>query len=177
MILAHERSKQYASILTSTRGLVFFGVPHRGSDIASLGKFAAKLLEVAQLGFGTNTAFVEALTRNSDTFAHISQQFIERGADIPIRTFYETDKLGNQLVGRYCFSAQHIDVCFTDMLKVVDKDSACLNLPNEISVGVAGANHRYVCKFSYTTSQKYLPVWRAIKKLVDSALTDPNACI
>ncbi len=102
MILAHERSKQYANLLASTRGLVFFGVPHRGSDIARLGNFAANLLEMAQLGFGTNTNFVEALKRNSETFAHISQQFIERGADIPIRTFYETERLGNQLVCSHC---------------------------------------------------------------------------
>jgi hypothetical protein len=83
------------------RGLVFFGVPHRGSDVAFWGSFAANLLKITQLGFGTNTRFVEALKRNSETFADISQQFIERAANLPIRTFYETEKLLNQLVCRY----------------------------------------------------------------------------
>lgn len=87
-------------MLDSVRGLVFFGVPHRGSDIAYWGNFAANLLKITQLGFGTNTSFVEALKRNSATFADISQQFIERGANLPIRTFYETERLWNQLVCR-----------------------------------------------------------------------------
>jgi hypothetical protein len=81
--------------------LVFFGVPHRGADIAYWGNFAANLLKITQLGFGTNTRFVEALKRNSAIFAEISQQFIERGDHLPIRTFYETEKLLNQLVCSY----------------------------------------------------------------------------
>src|SRR6266487_1347591 len=64
----------------------------------------------------------------------------------------------------------------TNVRQIVDKDSARLNLPNEIAVGVAGANHKSICNFSRADSQKYLPVWRAIKSLVDSALVDPNAC-
>jgi hypothetical protein len=62
-------------------------------------------------------------------------------------------------------------------LQIVDRDSACLNLPNEIAVGVAGANHKSICKFSRADSQKYLPVWRAIKNLVDSALVDSATCM
>jgi hypothetical protein len=87
-------------LLDSVRGLVFFGVPHRGSDIAFWGNFAANLLKITQLGFGINTSFVEALKRNSTTFADISQQFSELGANLPIRTFYETEKLWGQLVCR-----------------------------------------------------------------------------
>lgn len=98
MILAHERSTHYADLLNSIRGLVFFGVPHRGSDAAVWVTFAANLLVYAQLGFGTNPNFVKALQSNSQTFADISQQFIERGANVAIRTFYETNKMGNRIV-------------------------------------------------------------------------------
>ena len=101
MILAHERLSHYASLLSNVRGLVFFGVPHRGSDVAYWGAFAANLLKIMQLGFGTNTRSVKDLERNSATFANISQQFIERGANLPIRTFYETEKLLNQVVCIY----------------------------------------------------------------------------
>lgn len=62
-------------------------------------------------------------------------------------------------------------------MKIVDKDSARLNLPNEIAVGVAGADHKSICKFSRVESQKYSPIWKAIKKLVDSVLVDPHTCI
>src|SRR5436305_4047914 len=54
--------------------------------------------------------------------------------------------------------------------QIVDKDSAVLRLPNEIAVGVAQSNHKMVCKFDHRDSQKYRPVWMAIKALAESAL-------
>ncbi|KAI9769306.1 MAG: hypothetical protein M1839_003757 [Geoglossum umbratile] len=98
LILAHERSRHYSNLLNTARGLVFFGVAHRGSDIAYWDIFAANLLKVTQLGFGTDNSFVEALRRNSATFADISRQFIEHSANLTIRTFYETKKLLNRCV-------------------------------------------------------------------------------
>jgi hypothetical protein len=59
----------------------------------------------------------------------------------------------------------------------VDKGSASLGLLNEMAVGVAGANHGTLCKFSDAKSQKYLPVWKAIEKLVDSAVNDSAPCM
>jgi hypothetical protein len=51
----------------------------------------------------------------------------------------------------------------------VDKTSACLNLDNEIAVGIAGANHRSICQFSHADSEKYAQVYRAIRQLVGFA--------
>ena len=98
MIIAHERSSLYARVLDSVQALVFFGVPHRGSDLAYWSTYAARLMSTVQLGLGTNKSFVEALTRNSQTFADISQSFIERAASLKIRTFYETERLYGYLV-------------------------------------------------------------------------------
>lgn len=102
LILAHERSSVYGDLLNSVRGSVFFGVPHRGADAAYWADFAANLLKITQWGFGTNTSFVAALKRNSRTLADISQQFVERATRLEIRTFFETEKLYNQLVCRVC---------------------------------------------------------------------------
>ena len=101
LIIAHERSKYYADLSNSVRGLVFFAVPHRGSDSAYWATFAANLLRSLQLGFCTNPNFLKALQRNSETFSNISKQFIERGETLEIRTFYESKKIWNQLVCRY----------------------------------------------------------------------------
>jgi hypothetical protein len=60
--------------------------------------------------------------------------------------------------------------------QIVDKYSARLGLPNEIAVGIPGANHKTMCRFKDVESQKYLPVWKALKKLADSAVTDPAPC-
>ena len=56
------------------------------------------------------------------------------------------------------------------LTQIVDRNSARLGLANEIAVGIAGADHRTICKFSDINSQKYSPVWRAIKKLSDTAV-------
>lgn len=52
----------------------------------------------------------------------------------------------------------------------MDKDSAKLGLPNEIALGIAGSNHRTMCKFESAQSEKYSPVWIAIVTLAQSAL-------
>jgi hypothetical protein len=98
MILAHERSNHYGDLLQHVRATVFLGVPHRGSDVAYWATFAANVLQLSQLGLRTNPAYVKALQRNSPTFANISTQFIERAAPLSIRTFYETERMGNQVV-------------------------------------------------------------------------------
>lgn len=98
MILAHERSSRYGHLLENTSAAVFLGVPHRGSDLAYWADFAARLLQFGQLGFRGNPTFVAALQRNTPTFQNISAQFVERAASLSIRTFYETERMGNQLV-------------------------------------------------------------------------------
>ncbi|KAL8925462.1 MAG: hypothetical protein Q9172_002224 [Xanthocarpia lactea] len=150
IIRAHERSQHYGGLLQSIHGIVFMGVPHRGADSARWASLVANILQVGQLGLGTNTNFVEALKRNSPTFSDISRQFVERAKLLTIRTFFETERWGNQVI--------------------VDKDSAVLNLPNEIAIGVPQANHSTICKFEHVDSQKYYPVWNAVKKLCQSAL-------
>ena len=52
----------------------------------------------------------------------------------------------------------------------MDEDSSRLNLPNERAVGVAGSNHISMCKFEHGSSQRYEPVWKAVKKLAQDAV-------
>ena len=176
MILAHEQPERYADLSKSARGVIFFGVPHRGSDVAYWGTFAANLLETIQLGFGTNSNFVKDLQRNSETLANISEQFFPLGDKLKIRTFYETERLLNRVV---CPLIKQ-DVGFrtiVNILQIVDKNSACLNHPNEIAVGIAGANHRSICRFSHGNSEKYSLVWMTIKQLVDAAVGNSATCM
>ena len=143
LIIAHERSSHYGPLLTKVSGMVLFGVPHRGSDVAYWADFAANVLNASHLGANAN--FVHSLKKNSKAFSDISQQFIERAANLKmIYTFYELERLHSVLV--------------------VDKDSARLNLPNEIPVGIS-ANHRNICKFGDCESEIYRPVWKAIESL------------
>ena len=62
-------------------------------------------------------------------------------------------------------------------MQVVDKDSAFLGLPNEVAVGVAGANHSTMCKFHDIDSEKYSLVWGAIQTISDRIASCSVPCI
>lgn len=74
------------------------GTPHRGSDAAFWGKFLAQTLSIAQLGLRGNNTLLADLTQNSKTLQDISQQFVERGKLLQIRSFYEVERLGPVIV-------------------------------------------------------------------------------
>ena len=61
--------------------------------------------------------------------------------------------------------------------QIVDEDSARLNLPKERAVGVAGSNHRTMCKFGEADSQRYEPVWKTVRKLAREAIDDSVSCM
>ena len=54
--------------------------------------------------------------------------------------------------------------------QVVEKDSACLGLPNEVAVGIGGADHSDVCKFDDPLGQKYSPVKNAMAEVVEHGI-------
>jgi hypothetical protein len=113
MIIAHERSNAYGELLKSVRGVMFFGVPHRGSDLAYWGDIAASICKTMSLG--ANTKFIAPLRRKSATFADISQQFIERGQPpLQIYTFYELNKVKGQLLVR--LSPELETSCFIQLI-------------------------------------------------------------
>jgi hypothetical protein len=59
----------------------------------------------------------------------------------------------------------------------VTRDSARLNLMEESAVRIADSTHITMCKFHDASSQKYRPVWKAIKELADSAIADSVRCM
>jgi len=91
----------YGDILAKIYGVLFFGVPHRGADIAYWAGLPASLLNRTLMGFGGNTAFLNALKKSSDEWRTISRDFVKRGSALSsIRTFFETERLGNLLVSQ-----------------------------------------------------------------------------
>lgn len=100
LILAHERSSDlyYKDIVDNTRAIIFLGVPHNGIDSAWWANFVGKALRGASIGTSTNTALVADLRRGSNTLINISKQFVDRGKDLKIYTFYETQRLAGIVV-------------------------------------------------------------------------------
>jgi hypothetical protein len=82
------------------KAVVFMGTPHRGANAATWAGFAARALQATQMNTATNSRLLSDLKGNSETLRQISQQFVERGSAITIKTFYETEMLNfmNSLV-------------------------------------------------------------------------------
>lgn len=100
LVLAHERSSDpvFKDILINTKAIAFLGVPHKGSDSAWWANFAANALKGASIGLTTNNALVADLRKDSSALSTISKQFIDRGRDLSIYTFYERLRLKGVLV-------------------------------------------------------------------------------
>ncbi|KAI9853089.1 MAG: hypothetical protein M1838_001590 [Thelocarpon superellum] len=154
LVIAQARSRLHGALLEKIKGIAFMGTPHRGASPAFWATLVADVLSAATVGFSTNRDLVKALKRDSPVLADVSKQFIERGADFPIVSFYETEKFSNL----NCV--------------IVDQDSACLGWPNERAIPVQG-DHRMICRFAEIGSQKYTPIWKAINSLAESALGPP----
>ncbi|TDZ39082.1 Protein SERAC1 [Colletotrichum spinosum] len=145
LILAIQRSDYWGSIATSTKGLVFFGVPHRGADKAYWAALVVRIAQFSSLGIRGSNKFVDSLKRNSAEFANISQAFIQPGARLTIRSFYETERMGNSLI--------------------VDQDSATIGTNNEIALPIWG-DHRQICKFASSDSEQYENVLMALRDMI-----------
>jgi hypothetical protein len=98
MILAWNNLEHYGEVLGNIKGCLFLGVPHSGSDLAYWAKFPARVIPYASFGFAGNPAFLRSLERNSKVWLDISRDFVHRSTQLMIRTFFETDRLGDVTV-------------------------------------------------------------------------------
>lgn len=98
MIQAWTRNEYYDDILENVKGCLFLGVPHRGADLAYWARLPAQILPYISLGFRGNSKFLESLSSKSADWMRISRDFVHRAISLQIRTFYETDRLGNVIV-------------------------------------------------------------------------------
>lgn len=72
-------------------GCMFFGVPHKGADIADM---ALRFLSVLSHVFNLNKNNVRDLKPKSQRFANISSEFrnVQSDHNIPVFSFFETVK-------------------------------------------------------------------------------------
>ncbi|KAH0613051.1 uncharacterized protein H6S33_009431 [Morchella sextelata] len=163
LINATNNYEEYGVIKEATRGLVFFGTPHRGGNGASLGQVAANII-TAVSGADRNDILRSLssdsiLTKNSnDDFRHQSERY-------RVLTFYETRKTK---VDRWLSG---IFGCVFNAI-VVDADSAKLGLAgareNQLPID---ADHSGICKFE-SADDRYEPVGGLIEQLVERILED-----
>jgi hypothetical protein len=81
LVIAHERSRRYNSIIRDTFGIMFLGTPHRGSNAAFWGKLFGSLADVLTLG-SIRTQLLGDLKRKSDVLGATCLQFVERSQSL-----------------------------------------------------------------------------------------------
>jgi hypothetical protein len=64
-----------------------------GSALASWGTLLANLLSIASFGTSTNSQLSKHLKEHSKALEEISTSFVERGKNLDIFSFYETEKM------------------------------------------------------------------------------------
>ncbi|OBT77638.1 hypothetical protein VF21_03713 [Pseudogymnoascus sp. 05NY08] len=90
LLYCGEGEKNLEKVFRSTRGIIFMGTPHAGSDIANWGYVLAALLSTV---WNTNSAILDPLRQKSDVLTAIQQQFQQclrkPGVDIEVYCFFE----------------------------------------------------------------------------------------
>ncbi|KAH6843219.1 hypothetical protein B0I37DRAFT_383999 [Chaetomium sp. MPI-CAGE-AT-0009] len=129
-------------ISTSTKGIVFFGTPHRGADAAKWGAVVDGI--VSALLHRPKGELVKTLKTNSEGLLSISEDFSPLASRYAIASFYESNV--HPLLGTV----------------VVDKASALMALPHEETM-MLGGDHSSMCKLG-RDDRRWDPVWRAIRR-------------
>ncbi|KAK8102106.1 hypothetical protein PG984_015252 [Apiospora sp. TS-2023a] len=85
---SHGRFPDQAEIYSSTKGVIFFGTPHRGSDKAALGEMLASIAKISLRQ--PNTQLLDALRQDSHILEKQRDEFTTKTKDMDILCFTET---------------------------------------------------------------------------------------
>ncbi|KAK0665940.1 protein SERAC1 [Cercophora samala] len=137
---ANDRNdERFHDIGHATKGIVFFGTPHRGADAANT---LAPVQKITAIGWTMNR-FLPLLKSHSDGLREVSDEFRHFAERYALLSFYE----------------QHIHPGLRDL--VVDKSSSRMGIPHEVTMMIGG-NHSTMCKFAQD-DPRFDTVWMAIQ--------------
>lgn len=184
---------KYNNIVKATRGLVFFGTPHRGGNGASVTEMASRAV-----GFFTGeppSELLPVLGKNSIFADTLSEQFQSMSLSYRVVSFFEELKTGIKLKG------WHMRTALSQMVRpwlarepnlrdfvvaaplisssqyIVERESARLfadRNDTENFLGIHG-NHSEICKFEGFQDPRFLQAQQPILDLVSYARTPPGA--
>ncbi|KAL8354938.1 hypothetical protein RB601_000633 [Gaeumannomyces tritici] len=138
-----DDGKAYSDVAESTKGIVFFGTPHRGSNVAN---FMGTVSDIVQaVTARPESKLLHALESNSTDLYKVSTDFRPLASRYAITSFYESNE--HPVLRKM----------------VVGKMSAVMGLPNEEDVMMNG-DHSTICKFG-KGDRRFNSAWRAIKRM------------
>ncbi|KAL2817671.1 hypothetical protein BDW59DRAFT_152466 [Aspergillus cavernicola] len=157
LLNAHE-DRKYTAIRTDTRGLVFFGTPHRGGRGVELGKIAANVAKFVSKGHAKND-LLQCLEGNSLFTRQMSARFSQQLEDYQVISFVEGKEVF--IGGSGPASISHL---------VVDEESAILGLPGQRETRLKlDADHSAMCKVG-NRGALYRLIKGNIKQMADQVL-------
>ena len=103
----------YADIADNTRGVLFFGTPHRGSDAARWGSIVAGIAQSAG-GVKPRSLFLCTLKPNSDDLINLTEDFRHIAHRYAIVSFVEQDAVSGlgRVVSAHCKPRCHVFAAF-----------------------------------------------------------------
>lgn len=146
-LLQARLESRYQAIKDATRGLIFLGTPHRGSDKAPYGKVLANVAQ--SISRGPSPRLLTALKTNSDLLLRLTTDFRFQLPDYEVCSFYE------QRPKRWLSSL------------VVEKHSALLETNDEEQIPV-DANHSAMCKFETDDDPTFEKVYKRVSRMRDN---------
>jgi hypothetical protein len=101
MILAWE-FEEFSEVWLGSKGIIFMGTPHRGSDSAAFGKVLGDIANAVlpRVAGRVNTTLIAALEQESRELLGIADSFVPRANAFRLVSFYETeaDSVTNKVV-------------------------------------------------------------------------------
>ncbi|KAK5682670.1 hypothetical protein LTS10_005799 [Elasticomyces elasticus] len=138
-----QQDANFRGMIQSVAAMLFLATPHRGSGSAET------LNRVLMASFQSAKGFIDDLNKNSSALEDLNESFRHVAHGLSIWSFYETR--ATKIAGQ--------------RLMVVDKDSAVLGYPDELSRSL-DADHVNICKFSTPDDANYVAVRNALRSLV-----------
>ncbi|KAG8528660.1 uncharacterized protein KY384_006347 [Bacidia gigantensis] len=140
--VANTDQQIYGRVINSVQAILFLATPHRGSHTAKAG---ALLSNVAKIAFQKPpTQLLNALEYDSEIVTKLTGEFRAIQSRFEIVNFYERRKTS---------------------MKIVDEDSSCLEMPNEVLVPI-DATHSQICKFRGPSDPNFTIVLGHLKRSV-----------
>lgn len=179
LVIAHEDNSDPANyrLLQSVAGIIFFGTPHRGSSVATLGKPFGKMvnpfLKVASAGQSKaiRIDLLRYLESNSKALQELTDSVRHRLGSLQVVSFYETKpEFPSPLVSYVDVSLGDPQAPAKSLQVVVSKISATLEIPTE-RIYPLNASHRDLCRFPSQNDSEYSIVVSEIRRV---ATRPPN---
>ena len=150
-----NKTEHLRSVFVSTYGILFFGTPHRGSDITEWGSrlewICGAILPTRVVD--SQPQLVNALKANSETLQNIDRQFIQLASRFHIYFFHEGKPTRLKGTLRY----------------IVNEESAAPNI-QDVERACIQQDHSHMCKFESDSAAGFHIVKDAIQRYASQAL-------